>query len=126
MANATVLTVAELADRWQCSENAIRTKVNSRKLKIIPDAPGQKFLLSYIEQLEALGMDTDPLSPFERRRLEKENQGLRDRVGALEAILKKIRVETAVVIRWTTTKIWRWCVYLTRHLKKDANLSMPW
>lgn len=105
MENTTVLTVAELSERWQCSENAIRTKVNSRKLKIIPDAPGQKFLLSYIEQLEALGMDTDPLSPFERRRLEKENQGLRDRVGALEAILKKIRVETAVVIRWETAKI---------------------
>ena len=44
-------------------------------------------------------MDTDPLSPFERRRLEKENESLKTQVGALEAILKKIRVETAVVIR---------------------------
>ena len=50
MKDKTVLTVAELSDRWQCSENAIRTKVNSRKLKIIPDAPGHKFLLSYMEQ----------------------------------------------------------------------------
>ena len=99
MANVTVLTVAELSKRWQCSENAIRTKVNSRKLKIIPDAPGQKFLLSYIEQLEELGMDTDPLSPFERRRLEKENESLKTQVVALKDILKKIRVETAVVIR---------------------------
>lgn len=99
MEDVAVLTVAELSKRWKCSENAIRTKINSRKLKIIPDAPGQKFLFSYIEQLEALGMDTDPLSPFERRRLEKENQSLRERVGALEDILKKIRIETAVVIK---------------------------
>ena len=99
MTEKTVLTVAELADRWQCSENAIRTKVNSRKLKIIPDAPGQKFLLSYINQLEELGMDTDPLSPFERRRLEKERDSWKIKAENLENILKKIRIDTAVVIR---------------------------
>lgn len=99
MANVTVLTVAELSNRWQCSENAIRTKINSRKLKIIPDAPGQKFLLSYIEQLEELGMDTDPLSPFERRRLEKERDYWKGRAEDFENILKKIRVDTAVVIK---------------------------
>ena len=99
MTGKIVLTVAELADRWQCSENAIRTKVNSRKLKIIPDAPGQKFLLSYIEQLEELGMDTDPLSPFERRRLEKERDSWKIKAENLENILKKIRIDTAVVIR---------------------------
>lgn len=126
MTEKTVLTVAELADRWQCSENAIRTKVNSRKLKIIPDAPGQKFLLSYIEQLEELGMDTDPLSPFERRRLEKERDSWKIKAENLENILKKIRIDTAVVIRWAITKTWRWCVYLTRLSKKDANSSATW
>lgn len=100
MKDKTVLTVAELSDRWQCSENAIRTKVNSRKLKIIPDAPGQKFLLSYIEQLEELGMDTDPLSPFERRRLEKERDAWKSKSENLETIIKKIRMETSVVIKW--------------------------
>lgn len=99
MKDKTVLTVAELSDRWQCSENAIRTKVNSRKLKIIPDAPGQKFLLSYIEQLEELGMDTDPLSPFERRRLEKERDAWKSKSENLETIIKKIRMETSVVIK---------------------------
>lgn len=99
MKDKTVLTVAELSDRWQCSENAIRTKVNSRKLKIIPDAPGQKFLISYIEQLEELGMDTDPLSPFERRRLEKERDTWKAKAESFENILKKIRIDTAVVIR---------------------------
>ena len=119
MTEKTVLTVAELSKRWQCSENAIRTKVNSRKLKIIPDAPGQKFLLSYIEQLEALGMDTDPLSPFERRRLEKERDSWKIKAENLENILKKIRIDTAVVIRWVTTKIWR-CLFRIRPLKKDV------
>lgn len=99
MTENTVLTVAELSKRWKCSENAIRTKVNSRKLKIIPDAPGQKFLLSYIEQLEALGMDTDPLSPFERRRLEKEMDTWKERAKNFENILNKIRIDTSVVIR---------------------------
>ena len=126
MADVAVLKVDELMERWKLSESSIRNMVASGNLKTIQGIPGVRFSLKYIEDREAVGLEYDPLSPFERRRLEKENQGLRDRVGALEAILKKIRVETAVVIRWAITKIWRWCVYLTRHLKKDANLSMPW
>lgn len=99
MTEKTVLTVAELAKRWQCSESAIRSMVSTRNLKTVHDAPGVRFLVKYIEEREAIGLELDPLSPFERRRLEKENQSLRERVGALEDILKKIRVETAVVIR---------------------------
>ena len=56
-------------------------------------------MLSYIEQLEELGMDTDPLSPFERRRLEKERDSWKIKAENLENILKKIRIDTAVVIR---------------------------
>ena len=99
MADVAVLKVDELMKRWKLSESSIRNMVASGNLKTIQGIPGVRFSLKYIEDREAVGLEYDPLSPFERRRLEKENQGLRDRVGALEAILKKIRVETAVVIR---------------------------
>ncbi len=99
MADVAVLTVSELMERWKLSESSIRNMVASGNLKTIPGLPGVKFSVKYIEDREAAGLEYDPLSPFERRRLEKENQSLRDRIGALEDILKKIRVETAVVIR---------------------------
>lgn len=99
MEEKTVFTVADLAKRWQCSDNAIRSMVNTRKLKKIPGVPGIKFLVRYIEDLEELGMDTDPFSQFERRRLEKERDYWKGRAEKLEEILKKIRIETAIVLR---------------------------
>lgn len=94
-----VLKVDELMERWKLSESSIRNMVASGNLKTIQGIPGVRFSLKYIEDRESAGLEYDPLSPFERRRLEKENQSLRERVGALEDTLKKIRVETAVVIR---------------------------
>lgn len=100
MTEKTVLTVAELAKRWQCSESAIRSMVSTRNLKTVHDAPGVRFLVKYIEEREAIGLELDPLSPFERRRLEKERDYWKERAESFENILKKIRVDTAVVIRW--------------------------
>ncbi len=99
MEEKTVLTVSDLAKRWQCSESAIRSMLSTRKIKAIPDVPGIKFLVKYIEELEELGTQINPLSPTERRRLEKERDYWKDRAAKLEEILKKIRIETAVILR---------------------------
>ena len=99
MEEKTVFTVADLAKRWRCSESYIRNMVSSGKLKTMPELPGVRFLVRYIEELENLGMDFDNLSPFERRRLEKERDYWKNRAEKLEEILKKIRIETAIVLR---------------------------
>ncbi len=65
MEEKIVLTVADLAKRWRCSESYIRNMVSSGKLKTMPELPGVRFLVRYIEELENLGMDFDNLSPFE-------------------------------------------------------------
>lgn len=99
MADVAVLTVSELMERWKLSESSIRNMVASGNLKTIPGLPGVKFSVKYIEDREAAGLEYDPLSPFERRRLEKERDYWKERAENLEGILKKIRVDTAVVIR---------------------------
>ncbi len=99
MADVAVLKVDDLMKRWKLSESSIRNMVASGNLKTIQGIPGVRFSIKYIEDRESTGLQYDPLSPYERKRLEKENESLRERVVALEGILKKIRVETAVVIR---------------------------
>ena len=99
MTDVAVLKVDELMERWKLSESSIRNMVASGNLKTIQGIPGVRFSLKYIESREAVGLEYDPLSPFERRRLEKERDYWKERAEGFENILKKIRVDTAVVIR---------------------------
>ncbi len=99
MADVAVLKVDELMERWKLSESSIRNMVASGNLKTIQGIPGVRFSLKYIESRESAGLELDPLSPFERRRLEKERDYWKEKAENLEGILKKIRVDTAVVIR---------------------------
>ena len=99
MADVAVLKVDELMKRWKLSESSIRNMVASGNLKTIQGIPGVRFSLKYIEDREAVGLDYDPLTPFERRKLEKERDYWKKRAEDFESILKKIRIDTAAVIR---------------------------
>lgn len=99
MTDVAVLKVDELMERWKLSESSIRNMVASGNLKTIQGIPGVRFSLKYIEDREAVGLEYDALSPFERRRLEKERDYWKERAEGFENVLKKIRIDTAVVIR---------------------------
>jgi hypothetical protein len=67
-----LLTVDDLADKWNYTKQTILKLIDEGKLKPC-NIPGKKiqFTLSYIEGLENSGL-VDKLSPVERMRLERE------------------------------------------------------
>lgn len=89
----TLLSVKDLAERWDYSESKVRQMEAEGKLKRWGvDEASVKFSLPYIESLEQLE-DMDRLSPLERKRLESENEKLKNEVEKLQSILRRISIE---------------------------------
>ena len=86
-----VLTTKELAERWKCDTNTITEMVRTGKLKAIEGAPKYRFGVRYIQEYE--DADCNPLSPLERRRLEKEIASLNELVKKKDSILADIRIK---------------------------------
>lgn len=83
-----LLTKKDLCERWQVTPRAIEQWVRDGRLTPCQKVPGDmRFSLSYIEELE--GVKLDKLSPLERRRLERENEELRVKLGKAESALSK-------------------------------------
>lgn len=84
-----LLTVANLMDRWNCSKAAVYERIKKGVLKPCKNVPGTQFRLSDIEQAE--GNDGyNPLTPFERRKLEQEVRRLKKENAVLTERLMKI------------------------------------
>lgn len=96
MENKPVLTLKDLAKRWNCSENSLRKRVNSGELKYIKQAPIYRFSLAYIQELEEA--DCDWMSPLERRRLEKEVEVEKQKVEFYKMKLKEL-TGTAIKVK---------------------------
>ena len=77
----TVYGVEELAQRWGLSPASIRRMEQDGKLHRLPDMPGVKYSAAEIHQLESIGRDAAPLTPWERKNLEAEIQ-MRDEIIA--------------------------------------------
>ncbi|MBY0756497.1 histidine kinase [Clostridium sardiniense] len=77
--NERLLTVKDLASRWQKTELTIRRYVSEGVLTPCKGVPGVMFAPSYIRELE--GVKLDKMSPTERKRLE-------DRIIKLEKIIQ--------------------------------------
>lgn len=88
MEEIKLLTVKDLAKRWQCSERAIREYVADGVIAQCKGVPGVKFHPRHIEKLE--GVEFDKFSPLERRRLEKKIQELNELVELQSEQLRKI------------------------------------
>lgn len=84
-----ILTTKQLAMRWECSEQAIRDRINNRTLKPLKNLPNYRFSVSYIEEIEAA--QCDPLSPIERRKLLHKIEGLEKKVEEKNEIINQIR-----------------------------------
>lgn len=88
MDGVQLLTVKDLAKRWQCSERAIREYVADGTVTQCKGVPGVKFHPRHIEKLE--GVEIERFSPLERRRLERELEELRELVKLQSEQLRKI------------------------------------
>lgn len=84
-----VLTTKELAQRWKCDPSSIYLMREKGELKTIPKIPGIKFSLAYIEEIESEGLD--PLSPRQKRILERKLEEKEAYIKRLEEKLQAIR-----------------------------------
>lgn len=88
MEDFKLLTVKDLAKRWQCNEVTIRGYVSDGIIKPCKGVPGVKFHPRHIEKLE--GVELERFSPLERRRLEREVEELKELVRLQNETLRKI------------------------------------
>ena len=77
----TVYGVNELAERWGLSPRSIRQMEQDGKIHRLPDMPGVKYSAAEIHQLESVGREAAPLTPWERKNLEAEIR-MRDEIIA--------------------------------------------
>lgn len=84
-----VLTTKELATRWKCDPSSIYLMREKGELKTIPKVPGVKFSLAYIEEIESEGLD--PLSPRQKRILERKLEEKEAYIKRLEEKLQTIK-----------------------------------
>ena len=86
----TVYGVNELAERWNLSPATIRSMEQEGKLHRLPDLPGVKYSAVEVYQLENIGREAQPLTPYERRRLEDKIRDLEDLVGQYQLKLMEV------------------------------------
>lgn len=79
MDKVTLLTVKDLASRWQKDEKSIRKYVTEGVVKTCKGVPGVMFHPKHIAELEGVGLDK--FSPIERRKMQQ-------RIEDLETIVK--------------------------------------
>ena len=90
MSMQTVYGVNELAERWNLSPNTIRSMEQEGKLHRLPDLPGVRFSAVEVYQLENVGREVEPLTPYERRRLEDKIRDLEDLVSQYQLKLMEV------------------------------------
>ena len=86
----TVYGVKELAERWNMSQSSIREMEHDGKLHRLPDMPGVRFSAVEVYQLENIGREVEPLTPYERRRLEDKIRDLEDLVSQYQLKLMEV------------------------------------
>lgn len=85
-----VYSKKELVEMFGCSELSIWRMEQDRRLKRLHNLPGCMYRAKEVEKLLQLDDDVDPLSPFERRRLEHQVENLREENKALRKRLSQI------------------------------------
>lgn len=84
-----ILTTKQLAERWECSEQAIRELISIRKIKPLENLPKYRFSVSYIKEIEQ--SQCDPLSAVEKRRLLNKIEGLEKAIKEKDRQLESIQ-----------------------------------
>ncbi|MCR1952356.1 transcription factor [Clostridium sp. DSM 100503] len=78
----------ELSERWGVT---VRTIINYEENGLITRNPHFDKPMYYLEEIQKIDRyKANPLSHFERKRLEKENRDLKERLNLFQNILTKI------------------------------------
>lgn len=88
----TVYSAQELAARWGLTPQSIRNMELDGKLHRLPDIPGERYAAAEVYQLENLGEDMQPLTFYERKRLE-------DRIQQLEKLIHEYQDKLIELMR---------------------------
>lgn len=94
-----LLTKKDLAQRWQLTTQAIDNYIKEGIITPIKGIPSIRFNLKYIEQVEGCIPEK---TTMRERRLERENESLREENEKLKGILANVLAETAKVINFNT------------------------
>lgn len=91
----TIFSVKDLSDRWDIDDTSVRKMVSDGRLTPLESFKTLKFSLAEIQRVEGLDR-VNPLSPFERKRLEMANEKLQKRVYELESVIHEIAAMTCL------------------------------
>ncbi|CAI3584280.1 transcription factor [Clostridium neonatale] len=85
-----------LAERWDYeSTRAIIDMEREGIITRIPEVSSPRYSMEEILRIENLGKEANPLSPLERRRLEREIEEKDKKIAMLEAKLNKVQLALA-------------------------------
>lgn len=85
-----------LAERWDYdSTRAIVDMEQEGIITRIPEVSSPRYSIEEILRIENLGKEANPLSPLERRRLEKRIEDLEKQLELLQSKLNKVQLALA-------------------------------
>lgn len=93
----TVLTKAELADRWNVDTRTIDKWEQNKIIQRIEGIPAPRYSIEDIQQIEGT-KNLNQFSPLERRRLESELEKLKAENEKLRTVLSNILSESAKIV----------------------------
>lgn len=99
MEERKLLTIKDMADRWQVDMSTIRRYVDNGQLTPCLGVPGVRFSPEHIQELE--GVKLDEISPLMFKKLERENKLLRKECLKKDKYLREFQVMAAKY--WSST-----------------------
>ena len=91
-----LITKPQLAKRWEISISTLNRRIEEGLISPVKGHKSPRFNLDDV--LRAEGSETGKLSPFERRRLEREKAELEQKVQELEEENKNIKRQLTNVV----------------------------
>jgi len=79
-----LLSRQDLAARWNLNARTIIEYELNGVIKRVPKLQVPRYAISQIEEIENAGLDINPLSPIERKRLERRILELEEKVNHYE------------------------------------------
>ena len=76
MEEKKLLSPTSLAKRWDYTPATISNFEKDGIITRIPNLPSPRYSIEEIERIECIGLNINPMSPLERKRLEKKIEQL--------------------------------------------------
>ena len=95
----TVLSKAELADRWGVNQRTIDKWEQEKIIKRVEGIPTPRYSVREIEVIES-GTELNEFTRFDKKRLENEIKRLRNENENLKNVLSNILAESSKIIEF--------------------------